>query len=395
MRDAGLFGGAGWRRGKRIDSCHVPRGSGRPGASSPAPLPAKAAAPASDSNVPRRAAAALRSSGRHNGRPAARLPALTAPPCAPGSARCRRARPSRRICATRTAKARTEVKQVKYANRGFSTCKANAQTRQSGLLLRHSPGQFDPLEFRSIVACDKLDWSWYRFSSSRLPLDSVGRLRRPRPSSQSRQQEEPGLDRICEQTPQAHSSFPANPRSAPRPRCGSTHLGAERRASAAQPAPARAARAPKGRIRPSAAVPSSGSHGAGRVARDSAGAHRDRRGRGHAGGGRPRARRRRARLDSSRLPLDMQQRAARSPRRSRGFGEGVVQMFACGGPVRKHHPTPPTMPPPPRRQTRFHKVIVMQPMVAFKNALQEGRPLPRTPIALYRGLVVGVATRHY
>jgi solute carrier family 25 citrate transporter 1 len=53
------------------------------------------------------------------------------------------------------------------------------------------------------------------------------------------------------------------------------------------------------------------------------------------------------------------------------------------------------MPPPPRRQTRFHKVIVMQPMVAFKNALQEGRPLPRTPIALYRGLVVGVATRHY
>ncbi|GBF91836.1 hypothetical protein Rsub_04941 [Raphidocelis subcapitata] len=34
------------------------------------------------------------------------------------------------------------------------------------------------------------------------------------------------------------------------------------------------------------------------------------------------------------------------------------------------------------------EVIVMQPMVAFKNALQEGRPLPRTPIALYRGLVI-------
>jgi hypothetical protein len=34
------------------------------------------------------------------------------------------------------------------------------------------------------------------------------------------------------------------------------------------------------------------------------------------------------------------------------------------------------------------EVIVMQPMVAFKNALQEGRPLPKTPIALYRGLVV-------
>lgn len=34
------------------------------------------------------------------------------------------------------------------------------------------------------------------------------------------------------------------------------------------------------------------------------------------------------------------------------------------------------------------EVIVMQPMVAFKNALQEGRPLPRTPLALYRGLVI-------
>ncbi|KAI8476555.1 MAG: mitochondrial carrier domain-containing protein [Monoraphidium minutum] len=34
------------------------------------------------------------------------------------------------------------------------------------------------------------------------------------------------------------------------------------------------------------------------------------------------------------------------------------------------------------------EVCVMQPMVAFKNALQEGRPLPRTPLALYRGLVI-------
>jgi solute carrier family 25 (mitochondrial citrate transporter), member 1 len=34
------------------------------------------------------------------------------------------------------------------------------------------------------------------------------------------------------------------------------------------------------------------------------------------------------------------------------------------------------------------EVILMQPMVAFKNALQEGRPLPRTPVGLYRGLLV-------
>lgn len=34
------------------------------------------------------------------------------------------------------------------------------------------------------------------------------------------------------------------------------------------------------------------------------------------------------------------------------------------------------------------EVVVMQPMMAFKNALQEGRPLPRTPLAIYRGLVV-------
>ena len=34
------------------------------------------------------------------------------------------------------------------------------------------------------------------------------------------------------------------------------------------------------------------------------------------------------------------------------------------------------------------EVTLMQPTVAIKNALQEGRPLPRTPTALYRGLVV-------
>lgn len=38
------------------------------------------------------------------------------------------------------------------------------------------------------------------------------------------------------------------------------------------------------------------------------------------------------------------------------------------------------------------EVCVMQPMVAFKNALQEGRPLPKTPLALYRGLVVSHET---
>ena len=34
------------------------------------------------------------------------------------------------------------------------------------------------------------------------------------------------------------------------------------------------------------------------------------------------------------------------------------------------------------------EVCLMQPMVAFKNALQEGRPLPRTPTQMYRGLLV-------
>jgi hypothetical protein len=34
------------------------------------------------------------------------------------------------------------------------------------------------------------------------------------------------------------------------------------------------------------------------------------------------------------------------------------------------------------------EVCLMQPMVALKNALQEGRPLPRTPTQMYRGLLV-------
>jgi hypothetical protein len=35
------------------------------------------------------------------------------------------------------------------------------------------------------------------------------------------------------------------------------------------------------------------------------------------------------------------------------------------------------------------EVFVMQPMMAFKNALQEGRPIPTRPRELYRGLLVG------
>ncbi|KAF6250639.1 mitochondrial carrier domain-containing protein [Scenedesmus sp. NREL 46B-D3] len=34
------------------------------------------------------------------------------------------------------------------------------------------------------------------------------------------------------------------------------------------------------------------------------------------------------------------------------------------------------------------EVCLMQPMVAFKNALQEGRPLPTTPSQMYRGLLI-------
>eukprot|EP00882_Tetradesmus_deserticola_P024949 GHRQ01027329.1.p1 GENE.GHRQ01027329.1~~GHRQ01027329.1.p1 ORF type:complete len:117 (-),score=5.75 GHRQ01027329.1:626-976(-) len=37
------------------------------------------------------------------------------------------------------------------------------------------------------------------------------------------------------------------------------------------------------------------------------------------------------------------------------------------------------------------EVCLMQPMVAFKNALQEGRPMPTTPIQMYRGLLVSLA----
>lgn len=34
------------------------------------------------------------------------------------------------------------------------------------------------------------------------------------------------------------------------------------------------------------------------------------------------------------------------------------------------------------------EVGIMQPTVAIKNALQEGRPLPAAPAAYYRGLLV-------
>eukprot|EP00983_Pelagomonas_calceolata_P007637 247884-Pelagomonas_calceolata.AAC.3 len=32
------------------------------------------------------------------------------------------------------------------------------------------------------------------------------------------------------------------------------------------------------------------------------------------------------------------------------------------------------------------EVCLLQPMMAFKNAMQEGRPIPRNPIQIYRGL---------
>ena len=35
------------------------------------------------------------------------------------------------------------------------------------------------------------------------------------------------------------------------------------------------------------------------------------------------------------------------------------------------------------------EVSIMQPTVTIKNALQEGRALPKTPLALYRGYLVG------
>lgn len=37
------------------------------------------------------------------------------------------------------------------------------------------------------------------------------------------------------------------------------------------------------------------------------------------------------------------------------------------------------------------EVVLMQPMMAFKNAMQEGRPIPRNPVHIYRGLTVGPA----
>lgn len=43
------------------------------------------------------------------------------------------------------------------------------------------------------------------------------------------------------------------------------------------------------------------------------------------------------------------------------------------------------------------EVSVMQPTVTVKNALQEGRALPRTPLAFYRGYLVSgfsFATMH-
>ena len=41
------------------------------------------------------------------------------------------------------------------------------------------------------------------------------------------------------------------------------------------------------------------------------------------------------------------------------------------------------------------EVTIMHPTVALKNALQEGRSLPRTPAALYRGyLVSSSASKH-
>ncbi len=41
----------------------------------------------------------------------------------------------------------------------------------------------------------------------------------------------------------------------------------------------------------------------------------------------------------------------------------------------------------------FVEVCVMQPTVGVKNALQEGRPVPRNPMVLYRGLTVSTGRR--
>ena len=40
------------------------------------------------------------------------------------------------------------------------------------------------------------------------------------------------------------------------------------------------------------------------------------------------------------------------------------------------------------------EVSFMQPTVTIKNALQEGRALPRTPIGLYRGYLVSCYIQH-
>ncbi len=39
----------------------------------------------------------------------------------------------------------------------------------------------------------------------------------------------------------------------------------------------------------------------------------------------------------------------------------------------------------------FVEVCIMQPTVGVKNALQEGRPVPRSPLILYRGLTVSLS----
>jgi hypothetical protein len=39
------------------------------------------------------------------------------------------------------------------------------------------------------------------------------------------------------------------------------------------------------------------------------------------------------------------------------------------------------------------EVCLMQPTVAFKNAIQEGRPIPLNPVHMYRGLGVRARSR--
>lgn len=41
------------------------------------------------------------------------------------------------------------------------------------------------------------------------------------------------------------------------------------------------------------------------------------------------------------------------------------------------------------------EVCIMQPTVGIKNAMQEGRPVPRNPLVLYRGLLVSVFLHVY